>query len=163
MESLQGSRRIVYPLLLVAILAAVVVRVHGPRARRAALAAASPTVTAPVSVALPAVPALPAPVAWQVSATLARDPFELGPALDATTPRRNSVGAAAPLAAAPRAVVPPNVPRVQILLLDPKRPLAIVESRRVAVGDTVGGYRVAAIDARGVTFEWNGTERIVRP
>ena len=160
MESLQGSRRIVYPLLLVAILAAVVVRVRGPRARRVAAATASPVAVAPVPVAPPA---FPAPADWQISATLARDPFELGPALEATAPRRNSVGAAVALAAAPRTATPPAVPRVQILLLDPKRPLAIVESRRVAIGDTVGGHRVAAIDARGVTFEWNGTVRIVRP
>ncbi len=160
MESLQGSRRIVYPLLLVAILAAVVVRIRGPRARRAATTTSGPVAPTPVPVARPAVPVLDE---WQVASTLARDPFELGPALDATAPRRNSVGAAVPPPAAPRAVTPPTAPRVQILLLDPKRPLAIVESRRVAVGDTVGGHRVAAIDARGVTFEWNGTLRIVRP
>jgi hypothetical protein len=100
---------------------------------------------------------------WQVSTTLARDPFALGPMTESAPSRRRSVGAAAARTTAPSAVAPPALPRVQILLLDPKRPLAIVESRRVAVGDTIGGHRVVAIDARGVTFAWNGSERIARP
>jgi len=154
--ALQGSRRVVYPLLLLAVLAAVMVRARGPRR-------IAPATPAPAPATPPAPAAFVSPIEWQVSATLARNPFELAPPLDAATPRRNPVGAPAAPAAAPRAATPPVAPRVQILLLDPKRPLAIVESRRVAIGDTVAGHRVAAIDARGVTFEWNGTVRIVRP
>jgi hypothetical protein len=102
-------------------------------------------------------PTLPSDLGWEVAPRLQRDPFELAPA--PRPPRARTAGGA------PRVTVsqPERVPRVQILLLDPQRPLALVDNRRVAVGDTIGGYRVVGIDAAGVSLERGGVRTTAHP
>ena len=147
--------RRVWTLVLLLALAGVVVQ---RRKQVGAPRAAAPSVAASPAPALAAEMALPEPVAWEVAPILRRDPFETAPA-----PRRAPrarVQTAAPPAAAPET---PRVPQVQILLLDPERPLALVDNRRVAVGDSIGGYRVVGIDAAGVTLERGGMRITARP
>jgi len=98
-----------------------------------------------------------AAAAWIVAPRLERDPFAWAPA-----PRR-SARRAAPAPAIAEDTSPPAVPRVQILLLDPQRPLAMMNNQRVAVGDTIAGYRVEGIDAGGVTLERHGVRVTARP
>jgi hypothetical protein len=111
-------------------------------------------------------PAAPPPVAgaraappaenvWDVAPRLRRDPFERGPAAAdglATGARQAGAEDAAPV-----------LPTVRILLLDPQRPLAVVDTQRVAIGDSVAGFRVVGIDAGGVTLERHGRRTTVRP
>jgi hypothetical protein len=98
-------------------------------------------------------------LAWTVSERLPRDPFAMAPAPRRAVRRRRPD----PVAVENRSEVAPPPPRVQILLLDPQRPLALLDNQRVAVGDTIAGYRVVAIDAAGVTLERRGMRFVVRP
>ena len=102
----------------------------------------------------------PAELTWEVAPRLPRDLFEPAPV---PGPHRAPHPHSAPQAPAPIPAVDAPLPRVQILLLDPRRSLALVDNRRVAVGDSVSGYRVVAIEPDGVTFERRGERFTARP
>ena len=101
-----------------------------------------------------------AELTWEVAPRLPRDLFEPAP-LPARRRAPRPQSAAGQPDPIPRVAAP--LPRVQILLLDPRRSLALVDNRRVAVGDSVSGYLVVAIEPDGVTFERRGERFTARP
>jgi hypothetical protein len=101
-----------------------------------------------------------AELTWEVAPRLPRDLFE---PVRVPRARRAAKPQPDPTPPPPGAAVAARHPQVQILLLDPRRPLALVDNRRVAVGDSVSGYRVVAIGPDGVTFERRGESFTARP
>ena len=102
----------------------------------------------------------PAELSWEVAPRLPRDLFEPAPPPGLRRAPRPHSASGMP---APSPEVASPLPRVQILLLDPRRSLALVDNRRVAVGDSVSGYLVVAIEPDGVTFERRGERFTARP
>jgi len=126
---------------------------HAKRASRDRPPVATEDLTAAVA------PSLAPATVWRVDSVLARNVFDYAPAAHSAGARATRASADSSGLAAARA----TAPAVQLLLLDPLRPLALVDHRRVAVGDSVGAYRVVAIDSMGVTLDRGGRRVRARP